>query len=586
MQKALRTKSPGPPARKPFRKDDLSHLADAVLSSAGVGIYIVQQGKFVYISPLYKKLTGYSDKELIGTKSLNYIYPGDRESIRQEAIKCLKAKRSEPYEYRFINKQNEIMYVLEMITPTVHRGERATLGSFMDITLRKRMEEALKSSEENYRLLFESAGQGILIAKDQTIQFANVALADILGYSKEVIAGRPFTSFIHPEDRSIVLHRHLMRMKGETPENDYSFRIITSEGTVKWLQVNSRIISWNGGPASLSFITDITERKRAEDALRRSEEKYRTIIEEMVDGYFEVDLAGNYTFVNEAESKSIGYSRDELIGMNNRRYQDEKNAKKSYEAFRRIYKTGEPVKSLEVEIIRKDGTIGLNEISVSLKKDHEGKPIGFQGFTRDITDRKNSMDQLRKALGGTVLAIASVVETKDPYTAGHQRRVADLARTIAREMGLSQDQIEGVRMAGIIHDIGKVSVPAEILSTPRRLTAIEFSLIQTHAQSGHDILKEIEFPWPIARMVLEHHERMNGSGYPKGLRGDDILPESRILAVADVVEAMATHRPYRAALGLNSALEEIAQNKGVLYDPEAVDACLSLFRKKDYEIKM
>jgi len=209
----------------------------------------------------------------------------------------------------------------------------------------------------------------------------------------------------------------------------------------------------------------------------------------------------------------------------------------------------------------------------------------FVGVGLDVTDRKNSMDQLRKALGGTVLAIALVVESKDPYTAGHQRRVADISRAIATEMGLSPDRIEGIRMAGIIHDIGKVSVPAEILSSPRKLTNLELSLIKTHAQSGYDILKDIEFPWPIARMVLEHHERINGSGYPNGLTGDDILPESRILAVADVVEAMATHRPYRAALGLSAALEEITQNKGVLYDSEVVDACLRLFRKKGYEIK-
>jgi HD-GYP domain-containing protein (c-di-GMP phosphodiesterase class II) len=172
------------------------------------------------------------------------------------------------------------------------------------------------------------------------------------------------------------------------------------------------------------------------------------------------------------------------------------------------------------------------------------------------------------------------VEAKDPYTAGHQRRVAEIACAIALEMGLSQERIEGILMAGTMHDIGKVSIPAEILSSPRRLTALEFSLIKTHAQSGYDILKDIKFSWPIARMVQEHHERMDGSGYPQGLKGIDILLESRILAVADVVEAMATHRPYRAALGVDLALREITENRGVLFDTEAVDACLRLFREK------
>jgi HD-GYP domain-containing protein (c-di-GMP phosphodiesterase class II) len=152
-------------------------------------------------------------------------------------------------------------------------------------------------------------------------------------------------------------------------------------------------------------------------------------------------------------------------------------------------------------------------------------------------------------------------------------------------MNLPIDQIDGIRMAAAIHDLGKISVPAEILSKPTKLTNLEFSLIKTHAQSGYDILKDIEFPWPIAKMVLEHHERMNGSGYPNGLTGDNILMESRILAVADVVESMASHRPYRSALGIDKALEEIEKNRGTLYDNAVADACLRLFREKGYQLQ-
>ena len=200
-------------------------------------------------------------------------------------------------------------------------------------------------------------------------------------------------------------------------------------------------------------------------------------------------------------------------------------------------------------------------------------------------ERQQSVDRLRKALGGTVRAIAAMVETRDPYTAGHQRRVADLARTIATEMGLESGQIEGLRIAGMIHDIGKIVVPAEILSKPTRLTEIEFSLIKNHVQAGYDILKDIEFPWHVARMVLEHHEKMNGSGYPQGLPGDKLLIESRIIAVADVVEAMASHRPYRPGLGIDKALDEISKNRGVLYDQEVVDVCLRLFNEKGYKLE-
>ena len=213
----------------------------------------------------------------------------------------------------------------------------------------------------------------------------------------------------------------------------------------------------------------------------------------------------------------------------------------------------------------------------------DGSIGGLIGTFLDITERKGEIERIRKALRETVQAIAVTVETRDPYTAGHQRRVADLARAVAVEMNLPADQIEGIRLAGSIHDIGKISVPAEILSKPTKLTDIEFMLIKTHSQSGYEILKDIEFPWPLAQTVLEHHERMNGSGYPNGVRGDQILLGSRILAVADVVEAMASHRPYRPSLGLDAALNEISLNKGILYDLDVSEAGLRLFREQGYQ---
>nr|HPL66480.1 HD-GYP domain-containing protein [Smithellaceae bacterium] len=171
------------------------------------------------------------------------------------------------------------------------------------------------------------------------------------------------------------------------------------------------------------------------------------------------------------------------------------------------------------------------------------------------------------------------------YTAGHQKRVADLARSIATEMGLNKDKIEGIRMAGSIHDIGKLAIPSEILAKPTKLTNIEFSLIKEHSQSGYEMLKNVESPWPLAQIVYQHHERMNGSGYPRKLKGEEIIIEARIMAVADVVEAMASHRPYRPGLGLDAALDEIEKNKGIMYDNSVADACLRLFREKGYHLQ-
>jgi putative nucleotidyltransferase with HDIG domain len=221
-----------------------------------------------------------------------------------------------------------------------------------------------------------------------------------------------------------------------------------------------------------------------------------------------------------------------------------------------------------------------------------GRILGGMGIIEDISERmqaeeklQQTLKSLRKAVGTTIQVLVSAVESRDSYTAGHQSRSANLACAIATEMGLAQEKIEGIRMAGIIHDIGKLSIPAEILSKPSKLTEIEFSLIKEHSRSGYEMLKDVESPWPLAEIVFQHHERMNGSGYPRNLKGNEILMESQILAVADVVEAMASHRPYRPTLGIKAALEEITKNKGILYAAAVADACLRLFREKGYQLK-
>ncbi len=210
-----------------------------------------------------------------------------------------------------------------------------------------------------------------------------------------------------------------------------------------------------------------------------------------------------------------------------------------------------------------------------------------QNLERLVAERteklQDTLNHLQKILEGTIQAIAKTVESRDPYTAGHQERVTQLATAIAKELDMDGHRLEGLKMAGVIHDLGKISVPAEILSKPGRITETEFGLIKVHPQVGYDILKDIDFPWAIAQIVLQHHEKMDGSGYPQALSGNDILMEARILCVSDVVEAMASHRPYRAALGINVALEEIKKNSGILYDVEVVNACLNLFTQNRFK---
>lgn len=200
-------------------------------------------------------------------------------------------------------------------------------------------------------------------------------------------------------------------------------------------------------------------------------------------------------------------------------------------------------------------------------------------------DLRRSLDKFRRAMEGTIKAMALTIETRDPYTAGHQRRVTSLACEIAKAMNLSGDRTNGIRMAALIHDIGKIYVPAEVLAKPTSLTDTEFSLFKAHPQVGYEILRTVEFPWPVAEIVLQHHERMDGSGYPAGLLGENTLLEARILGVADVVEAMSSHRPYRPALGIKKALEEISLNNGILYDPNVAEACFKIFKEKRFKFK-
>jgi putative nucleotidyltransferase with HDIG domain len=257
------------------------------------------------------------------------------------------------------------------------------------------------------------------------------------------------------------------------------------------------------------------------------------------------------------------------------------------------YEQGEinKLQVLQLEMIRKDGSTVWTEVKISFIRDENRRPVGIIGVSRDITERmkaeeelQQTLESLRKAVGVTIQVMVSAVEMRDPYTAGHQIKVANLACAIAKEMGLPKDKIEGLRMAGSIHDIGKLSIPAEILSKPTKLTNIEFSLIKEHSLIGYEMLKDVESPWPLAQIVYQHHERMDGSGYPRNLKGDEILMEARIMAIADVVESMASHRPYRPGLGIDAALAEIEKNKGTHYDNTVADACLRLFREKGYQL--
>jgi len=304
-----------------------------------------------------------------------------------------------------------------------------------------------------------------------------------------------------------------------------------------------------------------------------------------------IDNDGKISYWNKAAENMFEYTSEEAIGKDLHELVVPPNLQeKLLWGFKEFRDTGRGPfvgKTVELVAIRNDGTKFPIEHSISAVK-LKGK-WNAVGIIRNISERKKTdemikqgIKKLKTALIGAINTMASIIEHRDPYTASHQQRVSSLACAIADEMGLSSVQIEGIRMAGVVHDIGKMHIPAEYLSRPGKLTEDEFNIVKSHAQVGYEILKGIEFPWPVAEIVHQHHECVDGSGYPLGLSNGNILLEARILCVADVVEAMASHRPYRPALGIDMALKEISANKGASYDSDVVDACLEVIKNKGF----
>ena len=341
------------------------------------------------------------------------------------------------------------------------------------------------------------------------------------------------------------------------------------------------------------------KRGRRERAVFDSEERYRLIAEGAPDAMWTVDMNMRLTYISPSITRLLGYDVQEAMA----KPMQEICTAASFQLTTDLLKEGLSRKSreqknlarsrtLELELIRKDGSLVPVEVKCTFLCDARGRPVEVLSIARDISEQKrvpeeprHSTGRLLGAMEHAIQAMTVIAEMRDPHTAGHQQRTTQLACAIANEVGLSEEQIKGLRLAGLIHDIGKVRVPAEILTNPDGLSEPEFMMIRAHPVLGYEILKAIDFPWPVAKIVLQHHERMNGSGYPSSLSGENIIMEARILGVADVVEAMASHRPYRPALGINKALAEISQNRGVLYDSRAVDACLTLFRDKKFEFE-
>jgi PAS domain S-box-containing protein/putative nucleotidyltransferase with HDIG domain len=464
-------------------------------------------------------------------------------------------------------------------------------GVNQDITEQVEVENALRESEERYRSLFDSMLEGFAYchmlhddagrATDWVYLAVNHSFERLTGLTG-VVGKRVLEVLPSIRDDSPELFEAYDRVAttGRPEELEFDFKTLGM-----WLSIS--VFS----PAADHFVAifeDITDRRRAETELHENRALLQGIVDGTPDSVFAKDLDGKYLLMNSAGARLVGKEPSQIIGADDTQLFSPAEAAALREGDRLLIAGGTP-ETQEEHLTNARGEARTFLATKAPLFDEHGRPRGLVGIGHDITDRikaeddlRRTAEQLRRALEGSVLAMSRIVELRDPYTAGHERHVAELATAIAERMGMNGNELLGLRLGALIHDIGKIAVPAEILSKPGRLSETEFMLITGHSRAGCEILGAIEFGRPVAEMVLQHHERIDGSGYPDHLKGDQLLLEARILAVADVVEAMASHRPYRPALGIDVALAEIRANAGVKYDANVAAACIGVIEEQGF----
>ena len=426
------------------RMNGSAELVQALMRCAGTGIYIVQDGRFKYANSLFQELTGYTERELLSVYPLDLVHPEDREIVRKKAIESLKGGSYLPYEYRFIKKDGGVIWVLERLTSTEYKGKRSSAGSFMDITDRKQTEEALVKSEERCRKMVENMEDSYLeTGLDGSFTFVNDAMCRALRYSKEELVGMNYRVIVTEEDAKAMFKDFSAVYRTGKPLKGLSYNLVRKDGTIEIAELSvsprrnqeGQIIGFCG------VGRDITKRIEMEQALRRSEERYRTIMDEMHDDYYEVDLAGNFIFANDAWCRSVGYTSEELIGMNYKVNTAGEDVEKVYKIFNQIYRTGEPNKALKLKYIRKDGGTGLAELAALPLRNEKGEIVGFRGISHDVTERVRMEEALRQSEEKYRTILEEIEEGY--YELDLAGNIVFVNKSACRQFGYSEEELIG-----------------------------------------------------------------------------------------------------------------------------------------------
>ena len=560
--------------------------------STGVAIYKVKgDGEdFIFkdINKAGEKIDNVKKKDVIG-KSVLRLFPEIKNFGVYDIFKSVyKTGKPEEHPISFY-KDNRISGWRRNYVFKLPSGEIVSV--FDDKTRERHAEELLKISEEFSSNLMKNSPTPVLVLNaDHSIRYMNPAFEKLLGFKSSNLMGKkpPFPWL------SEGLSRKYMKMLEEASIKKvrfYSLEVLTKDGKTKYVDISASPVMDKGKlEYTLINLVDVSERKKAEEEIIKNEQKLKDAQSIAHIGSFNWNLATNKIAMSDEAYRILKINPKKFNGSFNT-IKDLFHPEDKEFVFTVIDNAIKNKKFFDIEhrVLLKDGTEVFLDIKAKPFCNESKKVIRFTGTMMDITKRKKaelrlvkSEEVLKKTLNGAINSLAAIVETKDPYTYGHQQRVRKLATTIAMDLGLDEKRVEAIRIASLIHDIGKVNIPASILSKPGKLTEIEFDMIKTHPQLSYNMLKKIDFPLPIVDIILQHHEKLDGSGYPRGLKGKDIMLEAKILTVADIVEAMSSHRPYRPALGLSVAIDEIRKNKGKLYDPAVADSCIKIITKKKF----
>jgi PAS domain S-box-containing protein/putative nucleotidyltransferase with HDIG domain len=548
----------------------------------GLTAYVIRTGKSLFLDKK-KRDELMKDGVIANYKWKSKLWLGAPLKINNEVIGAM-AVQSYENEKAFEKKDLKVLeFVSDQVAIAVHR---------------KRAEEALLTSEQLNRTVIDNSPLGISVRnKNGMLLIANKAWKKIWSKTKKRIESEQQKKiFLNFDKRDQYLGEHLLYVKKVYKEGGEYYipeLKVTSNNKTKWISHYFYAIQDRDSRVDKVVILteDITQRKQAEEKLLKTQLRLATLFK-YVPNIILYETGGKQEFMSENIIDLLGFPAKDFIEDKNKfttliHPEDHEYIKQKYKEWEKSGK--KDLLTLWFRVKKSDGSyMWIEDRMVEIVPENEktyyaGVKIDISNLKKSEEELKDSYKKLQRLLEETINGLVSAVEMRDPYTAGHQRRVATLAADIAREMGLSKDQVDGLNLAALVHDIGKINVPAEILSKPGKLTPAEFNLIKMHPQTGFDILKSIEFPWPVAEVVLQHQERLDGSSYPQGLKGDEISLNARILSVADVIEAMSSHRPYRPSLGIDVALDEIKKNRGILYDPDVVDACMILFNEKGFK---